>query len=333
MYGMPGLKYPWEASPTLGQEATPLNAASPAVEEHVSLDVALAFARFIHATGDRKFTIEQAWPVISGVAEWVTGRVEPGERGYEIRRVNGPAETDTTVDNNAFVNMAAILTLRHAAALGRVLGQGDVERWEGVADRIVLPYDARRGIIINHDGYEPGEYKGETPEVLAGFFPLGYKADPEVERRTIDHYLTRAGQYAGAPMLSALLGVYAARTGDRAAALELFERGYADFAVEPYTITAEYSPPVYPDRPVAGPFAANMGGFLGACLYGLPGIHLKPGPPTSWFERPVVLPQGWDAIHVERVWVRDEPTRLVAEHGAQRARLFSHSPPGGDLPG
>jgi protein-glucosylgalactosylhydroxylysine glucosidase len=333
MHGMPGLKYPWEASPTLGQEAAPLNAASPTVEEHVSMDVALAFARFVHATDNSKFAVEQAWPVISGVASWVAGRLEPGDRGYEIRRVNGPAETDTTVDNNAFVNMGAILALRHAAELGRELGQGDVERWEGMADRIVIPFDDRRGIIVNHDGYEPDEFMGETPEALAGFFPLGYRADPEVERRTIEYYLTRAGQYAGAPMLSAMLGVYAARTGDRAAALELFERGYADFVVEPYTITAEYSPSVFPNRPVAGPFAANIGGFLAACLYGLPGIHLKPGAPASWFERPVVLPRGWDAIHVERVWVRGEPMRLVAEHGAQHARFIGHSPPGGDLPG
>ena len=333
MYGKSGLKFPWEASPTLGQESAPLNAASPAVEEHVSMDIALAFANFLQTTDDRKFAIEQAWPILSGVADWITSRVETGERGYEIRRVNGPAETDTTVNNNAFVNMGAILALRHAAALGRELGRGDVETWEGMADRIVIPYDAERGIIVNHDGYQPGEDKGETPEALAGLFPLGYKADPEVERRTVDYYLTRAGQYAGAPMLSALLGVYAARTGDRGAALELFECGYADFVVEPYTITAEYSPAVYPDRAIAGPFAANTGGFLEACLYGLPGIRLKPGPPSSWFERPVVLPQGWDAIHVERGWVRGQPTRLVAEHGAQRARFISHSAPGGDLPG
>jgi protein-glucosylgalactosylhydroxylysine glucosidase len=322
MAGYEGLQYPWEASPSYGEESAPLPAKAPAVEHHVSMDVALAFARFIHATGDRDFAIEQAWPVLSGVAKWVASRVRLTERGYEIRQVNGIAETETPVNNNAFVNMAAILVLREAAALGRELGRGRPERWEGIADRIVIPYDAQRGIIVNHDGYEPDEYKGETPEALAGFFPLGYRADPEVERRTIDYYLSRAGEYAGAPMLSPLLGVYAARTGDRAVALEWFERGYADFIVEPYTITTEYSPSVYPDQPVAGPFAANIGGFLSACLYGLPGIHLNPSAPSSWCQRPVVLPQGWDAIRVERAWVRDEPMRLIAEHGADRAQLI-----------
>jgi protein-glucosylgalactosylhydroxylysine glucosidase len=322
MAGYEGLQYPWEAAPGRGEEAAPLFAQAPIVEHHVSMDVALSFSRFLHATGDRDFAIEQAWPVISGVAEWVASRVELTERGYEFRQVNGVAETGTSVNNNVFVNMGAILALREAAALGRTLGRGAAERWEAMADRIVIPYDAQRGIIVNHDGYEPGEDKGETPEALAGFFPLGYRADAEVERRTIDYYLTRAHEYAGAPMLSALLGVYGAWAGDRAASLELFERGYADFVVEPYTITAEFSPSVYPDQPVAGPFAANIGGFLSACLYGLPGIHLKPSAPSSWCERPVVLPQGWDAIHVEQIWVHDEPMRLVAEQGAKLARLI-----------
>jgi protein-glucosylgalactosylhydroxylysine glucosidase len=321
MSGYEGLQYPWEAAPESGEEAAPLHASSPTVEHHVSMDVALAFARFIHATGDREFAIDHAWPVISGVARWVSCRIEQSARGYEFRGVNGPAETKTTVDNNAFVNMAAILTLREAAMMGRRLGRGLPNRWDAIASRVVLPFDSERGIILNHDGYHPDEDKGETPEALGGFAPLGYKADPEVERRTIEYYLQFADKYAGAPMLSAMLGVYAAWTGDRARALDLFERGYADFVVEPYTITAEYSPSVYPDQPVAGPFSANIGGFLMACLYGLPGIHPCSGTAASWCRSQVVLPQGWDAIHVERVWARMEPMRMVAEHGAERARL------------
>jgi len=45
--------------------------------------------------------------------------------------------------------------------------------------------------------------------------------------------LRLADNYVGAPMLSALLGVYAARLGERERALELFERGYADFVIDP----------------------------------------------------------------------------------------------------
>ncbi len=32
-------------------------------------------------------------------------------------------------------------------------------------------------------------------------------------------------------------------------------------------------------------------------------------------------PEGWEAIEVERIWAHDEPYRLTARHGAERACL------------
>nr|WP_275941332.1 hypothetical protein [Planosporangium flavigriseum] len=320
--GRLGLQYPWESSLRYGQEATPVDASTAAVEQHVSLDVAIAFARYVHATGDREFATDEAWPVMSGVAEWLNSRVERTARGYEIRRVIGIAETETPVDNNAFVNMAAVVTLREAATLGRVLGRGFPDDWERMAAEIVIPVDRDRGIILNHDGYDPGEKMGVTPEAPAGLFPLGYDTDAGTERRTFEHYLRFAHEYVGAPMLSSLLGVYAARVGDRDAALDLFERGYADFVVEPFRITTEWSPTVYPDQPVAGPFTANLGGFLTGCLYGLTGLRLGPGPPELWCGRPVTMPRGWDGVHVDAVRVRRRAASLTGVHGDDRARII-----------
>jgi hypothetical protein len=34
-----------------------------------------------------------------------------------------------------------------------------------------------------------------------------------------------------------------------------------------------------------------------------------------------VLPTGWNAIEVDRVWVRGRPARLTARQGAERAEL------------
>jgi trehalose/maltose hydrolase-like predicted phosphorylase len=325
--GFPGLQYPWESSMRYGQEAAPVDAASPAFEHHVSMDIAIAFARYVHATDDREFAIIEAWPVIAGVAEWLCSRLSHTARGYEICRVIGVAESDTTVDNNAFVNMAAIVTLREAAALGRALGRGRPDEWDRVASEIVLPMDPEQGIILNHDRYDPDEEGGATPEAPAGLFPLGFDTDPETERRTLAYYLRLADKYAGAPMLSSMLGVYAARLGDRDRALELFERGYGDFIVEPFRITTEFSPKAYPDRPVAGPFTANLGGFLTACMYGLTGMRPTAGRPESWCQRPVVMPRGWDGIHVERIWAHQRPARLTAEHGSKHGCLtFERSP-------
>ncbi len=134
-------------------------------------------------------------------------------------------------------------------------------------------------------------------------------------------YLELADRYVGAPMLSALLGVYAARLGRRRQALELFERGYAAFILQPFTITAEYDPRVFPEQEIAGPFTANLGGFLMCCLYGLTGLQLGLGSPQTWCARPVRMPAGWEGIEAERIWVRGRPASLLARHGDQRAAL------------
>jgi protein-glucosylgalactosylhydroxylysine glucosidase len=325
--GRLGVQYLWDSSLCYGQEAAPVDAATAAFEYHVSLDVAVAFARYVHATGDREFAADEAWPVISGVAEWLDSRMERTARGYEIPRVIGIAEGESTVDNNAFVNMAAAVTLREAATLGRALGRGSPDAWERVASEIVIPIDRDSGIILNHDGYHPDEKMGETPEAPAGLFPLGFGTDPDTERRTLEFYLQFAHKYAAAPMLSSMLGVYAARVGDRDAALDLFERGYADFIVEPFTITTEFSPKVYPEHTLAGPFTANLSGFLTACVYGLTGVRIKPGPVESWYERPVTMPRSWDGVQIERLWAHRRPVGLTAEHGADRARITLEHPP------
>jgi hypothetical protein len=319
--GYHGSQFPWESSLRLGHEATPVGARGPSTEHHVSMDVAIAFARYVHATGDQAFARDEAFPVLSGVANWIESRVERTGRGYEIRSVVGIAETGSPINNSAFTNMAAVVALRETIGIARALELPYRQCWETIARELVIPCDEQSGIIANHDGYDPGEDQGATPEAAAGLFPLDFSVDPETERRTLEFYVSRAHQYAGQPMLSALLGTFAARLGDRARSLDLFEQGYGQFIVDPYTITLEYSPSVFPDHPRAGPFTGNLGGFLTSCLYGLTGLHLIDGGPSTWFQRAIVLPEGWDAIHSDSVWVRDRRMALHAGHGDPRGQF------------
>jgi len=67
---------------------------------------------------------------------------------------------------------------------------------------------------------------------------------------------------------------------------------------------------------------ANLAGFLHACLFGLLRLRPNEGDPSTWHEPgPIVLPEGWEAIEVDRVWIRGRPARLCAEHGAQRTTV------------
>ena len=106
-----------------------------------------------------------------------------------------------------------------------------------------------------------------------------------------------------------------------AVALKLLDDGYGKFCVGRFLQTLEYRPDRFPEQPQAGPFCANIGGFLTGLLYGFTGLRSGPGEPASWAERPVVLPVGWTSIEVDRLWVRGKAMRLVARQGAERAEL------------
>jgi hypothetical protein len=319
LHGYAGLQYPWEADFERGDEAVPR--WSKTDKDHVTLDVGLAFELYASVTGDRLFTRLEALPVIAGVAEWLLSRVEPTERGLELRRVRGPAEAIEPVDNDAFVNLGAITFLRRAADLLRAAGDEPPEEWTAAAEAIVIPRDPNTGAIINHDRFRLDEPLGETPEAAAAFFPLGYRDRPEVEAATLRFALRhQAPRYVGTPMLSAALGVYAAWMGRRKLAAELFEKGYAAFFDDPFDAPDEF--PAADSRfPQASPMMANLGAFLSSLLYGLPGILPNAAEPRTWPERRVILPAGWKSIEVERLWVRGRPARLIATHGAERARL------------
>ncbi len=320
--GYRGLQFPWASGPLHGEEMIRVSAPLIALEQHVGLSVALAFAQYAHATGDEDFLRERAWPVLEGVAQWLSSRVERTARGYEIKRIIGIAEQrEDPVDNAGYVNMAARRVLHEAAAAARRLGRRDAEWWERIAEGLFVPW--ANGVLLNHDRFTPeeGGVTGATPEALAALFPIGYRAEPETERATIEFYLDRVDEFIGYPMLSALLGVYAAWIGDRKRSLDLFERGYADFILEPFMETDEFSRKKFPEKPRVGPFQANLGGFLSACIFGLPGIQLGPDEPVAWARRPIVLPSGWDGIEVERLWIRSRPASLSAVHGAERAEL------------
>jgi hypothetical protein len=257
--------------------------------------------------------------VLSGVAAWIADRVTRTERGFEFRGSMGIAERRQPVDNPAFTAMAAVMTLKAAIGAAERLGIEADPAWARLADGIVVP---SRGLaIVSDDGWRSNEEKGATPDPLMGIFPLGYPMSPEVEAATLSIGLDLADAYVGSPMLSAFYGVWAARTGDRALAARLLDAGYARFSHGRFLQTLEYRADRFPEQPRAGPFFANLGGFLMSLVLGFPGLEVGSGDPPGWPRRPVVLPRGFRSITVERLWLRGRPWRLEAPHGARVARL------------
>jgi protein-glucosylgalactosylhydroxylysine glucosidase len=319
LLGRRGLQFPWEAGPLHGEEAAPGAAHAAWHEDHVSLDVARAFADYGDATGDLRFVANDAAPILYGVADWITSRVSRDGQGFAFRDTMGIAERKKSADNDAFTLMSSLTVLRRAIELAERLGPEVPPAWREVAAGLRVRPSAENGAIMSHDRYNPNEEKGATPGPLAGIFPGWFDLEPRVARRTLDYYLDLAPGYIGSPMLSSFYGVWAAWTGDRRRSLRLLREGYAELIGPRFLQTLEQHPTKYPEKPPSGPFFANLGAYLMSLLYGFPGIRLGPDEPGSWPCRPVVLPAGWKSIEVERAWIRREPARIVAEHGADRA--------------
>lgn len=320
--GRQGVQFPWEAAPLTGQEAAPGAGAAAAHEDHGSLHVARAFALFADATGDEAFLKEDAWPVLEGVADWIVSRLTRTGRGYELKRATGPAEVPVPPDNDAFTLMLSHDVLGRAIAAAEAIGRAPPAAWAEVRNNLYLPVRSDK-VIAAHDDFRVDEPKGATPSPLAGFFPGGRRLDEAVERRTLDFYLAHWRDYIGAPMLPALYGVWAARTGDRTLALKLFEEGYAAYDAGRFHQCLEYRPDHPDSQTAAGPFFANLGGMLLGLLFGFTGLDPK-GDPAHWPDRPVVLPEGWNSISVERIWIGDRVASLRADHGAERAVIHFH---------
>ena len=185
----------------------------------------------------------------------------------------GIAEREIEADNAAFTNISAVLVLRDAISAAESLGHAAKPDWARIADALVIPKEG--GVIVSHDGFDPREEKGGTPDPFMGVFPLSFDLKREVQAATLKLYLDLREGYIGSPMLSALYGVWAAYAGDRALSAELMEDGYGRFCVGPFIQTLEYRQDVFPEQPRAGPFFANLGGFFLSLLTGFPA--LQPG--------------------------------------------------------
>lgn len=315
-----GLRFPWQAAPRSGEEATPGPGSGAAHAAHVTLHVARAFALQADTVGDMRYLRETGWPILSGVADWLASRLTQTERGFELLRATGPAEVPEPPDNDSFTLMTAYDLLRRTIRIGLTLGAEIPFSWRNMAEKLHLPIRSD-GVIASHEEFRISEPKGTTPSPLAGLFPMNYPATVRQKKATLDLFVSHWPEYVGSPMLPAFYPAWAAMRGDPALALKLFEEGYAAYDKGRFHQCLEYREDHPDSKAPAGPFMANIGGMLMTMLLGLPGIEISDADPSDWGQRPVILPSGWKSIIVDRLWVRGMPMRMEAMHGAPRARL------------
>jgi protein-glucosylgalactosylhydroxylysine glucosidase len=107
----------WESEPSTGEEAAPPPGPASRHEDLVCLDITEAFAFFVNVTGDDRFLMDRAWPVLAAVSDWIASRAVQGPQRYEFPAM-GVAERKVPSDNSMTESNPSRISRRPAGREG-----------------------------------------------------------------------------------------------------------------------------------------------------------------------------------------------------------------------
>jgi alpha,alpha-trehalose phosphorylase len=169
-----GAAFPWRT--IHGEECSGYWPAGTAAF-HVNADIASAVRRYVAVTGDEEFEREFGCELLVETARLWQSLGHHDEFGaFRIDGVTGPDEYSALVDNNVYTNLmaqqnlhvAAECTDRHPDVAERLgVGPGERAAWRRSAERMHVPFDERRGIHPQDDGFlnhDPWDFVNTPPE-------------------------------------------------------------------------------------------------------------------------------------------------------------------------
>ncbi len=279
-HGYKGAMFPWESAED-GSEDTPVWALTGPFEHHITGCIGWAFWKYYEVTQDQDWLKEKGYPVLKEIADYWASRVERnGPNQYDINNVVAADEWAENVDNNAFTNAVAILSLRYATKAANVLGRTADPDWNHVADNIPI-LNFKDGVTREHATYEGEEIKQADVNLLA--YPLGLITDLDQVEQDLEYYEERMSP-TGPAMGAAILSILYNRLGKEKKAAEVFAYSYKRNEVPPFGVISEAAGGSNPY------FATGAGGMLQAVLSGFGGIvitekgvdQIESSIPSSW---------------------------------------------------
>jgi len=355
--GFHGAQYPWESADT-GLETTPKWTADGVhriwtgeEEIHVSADVAYGALTYVQATGDIDFMLDFGAEILFETSRFWIDRLEYSATNdhYVLTRVIGPDEFHEHVDNNAFTNRMAQWHLVQAAkvhanlaryypkALAKVAGKvglhpDEVDRWQAIAEKILIPFDEERSLIEQFEGYfhlkevpivewdqndmpcYPEDYDhfnaGETtllkqPDVIMLIYVLPDEFSAAVKKANYDFYEQRTLHKSSlSPAIHSIMGI---EVGDPTRALQYFGRSaFVDLSNNQ-------------GNTQDGMHAASAGGTWQSLVCGFGGFRVMHGKMTfkPW------LPESWRELRFRLKW-HGNSIDVTVRHG--EAAFLLHGP-------
>ena len=290
-HGYKGAQFPWESADD-GSEDTPVWALTGPFEHHISGCIAWAFWKYYQVTGDQEWLRDRGWPVLKEVANFWASRVErngPGQ--YDIKNVIGANEWEENIDNNAFTNAIAKMTLGYATQAAGILGERADPDWAHVAENIpILTFPD--GTTRENATYDGVMIKQADVNLLS--YPLQFYTDEAQVRKDLNYYESRMSPNGPAMGFCVLASVYA-RLGDTKKAYDVWVNSYRLNAVPPFGVLSE-------TRGGSNPyFATGAGGMLQTVLGGFGGLDITD---QGIVQGKVNKPRKWKSLHIKGYYQR-----------------------------
>lgn len=289
-HGYAGVMFPWESDAD-GQEATPVWALTGPFQHHITGDVGWAFWKYYQMTKDKEWLRTRGYPMLKEVADFWMSRVEKGADGQmHINNVIGANEWQENIDDNAFTNGMAKVSLGYATQAAQELGLAPNPQWASVAAQIpILKFPD--GTTRENRTYDGVVIKQADVNLLA--YPLNVVKDPVQIRKDLDYYAPRYAPDGPAMGWSVLSTLYT-RLGDPEKGYEWFVKSYKPNEVPPFGVMSETAGGTNPY------FATGAGGMLQAVLSGFGGLELSDAGVTQLKTK---LPKKWKSLTIKGVGV------------------------------
>ena len=215
--GLAGARYPWEGGFS-GDELIPGLVYCEQI--HINYDVVQSLWRYYLNSGD-----ETMLPAIAEVTAecanfFVARSIYNAEKDrYEIHNVCCPDEFHNNVNNNAFTNYGAVFVLKLADKLAKKIGNTVNPDWLKVAEKMFIPVDHEKKIIMEYEGYDDSTIK-QADAVLC-IYPMNVDIPLEYQINT-NHYYIPLYEKQKIMMSSAIHGTIAAKLGELEHSWEMF---------------------------------------------------------------------------------------------------------------
>lgn len=266
--GYKGAKFPWESAVT-GCEVCPEKIYGDQ-EIHINGDVMMAFKQYYEMTKDLDFFVSSGgWDVVSSIADYWCSRVvwSKEEQNYHIKGVMPPDEYHAGVDNSAYTNAIAQISLNFSIDLATDLQYQVPETWKDVASKLKLPFDSEINYHPEYENYFVGEKVKQADVVLLGY-PLMFQMTPKQRRNDLLIY-ELVTDPDGPAMTWSMFSIGFMEIKQIDAAETQLKKCFANIT-EPFKIWTECA-----DGSGAVNFLTGMGGFLQAILFGYAGFRIN----------------------------------------------------------